>query len=374
MARVLYVVTRAQRRGAEVDATLLAAHMVPDYEPMVATLYAGADPAILGGRVPVLASGVAPGPVRKLLGISPASIRFVRSAIRDYGPDLIVAYGGEPLLHAIPAARKAKVPVLYVKISMSVEKLKRGRRRAAFRRALSRAAAVAAVAPHLASELLEDLEEERSVHITPTFRTASDVAPARHRDAVREEFGFGPDDVVAVFAGNLSSEKGPDVALEAVAGAPSNVRLVVAGDGPLAAALAERAARPDLDGRVTLLGARTDVPRLLAGADLVLSTSRQEGRPGVILEAALAGLPVVATQVGSIGDLLRDGTDGLLVAPGDVAGLTAALATLAGDAGARSRLGLAARARSSEYLPDVVLPAWRAAFEDALSTFRARSE
>ncbi len=366
MARALYVITRAQRRGAEVDATLLAAQMLPDYEPLVATLYAGADPAVLGGRVPVLASKIAPGPLRRLLGISPASVRFVRTTIRDYQPDLIVAYGGEPLLHAIPAARKAKVPVLYVKISMAVEKLKRGRRRAAFRRAVARAAAVAAVAPHLASELLEDLDVERHVHITPTFRTAADVAPARQRETVRGELGLGEDDVLAVFVGNLSAEKGPDLALEALAGGPANLHLLVAGDGPLAGTLAERAARPDLLGRVHLLGTRTDVPRLLAGADLVLSTSREEGRPGVILEAALAGLPVVATRVGSVGELVRDGMDGVLVAPGDVAGLAAALTELAGDTARRSQMGLAARAGSIEYLPDAVLPAWRAAFEAAL--------
>ena len=366
MPRALYVITRAQRRGAEVDATLLAAQLIPEYEPLVATLYAGADPAVLGGRVAVVASGVQPGPVRKLLGASPAAVRHVRRAIRQFEPDLVVAYGGEPLLHAIPAAGRKGPPVLYVKISMTAAKLKRGRRRAVFRRALGRASALAAVAPHLARELRDDLGVDREVHVTPTFRTNADVPPARMRDAVRAELRVGDDDLLAAFVGSLSEEKGPDLALEAVAGARKRVHLLVSGDGPLAGELSQRAKGRDLAGRVHLLGPRTDVSRLLAGADVVLVTSREEGRPGAVLEAALGGLPVVATAVGGIPDLVTHRVEGLLLPPGDVQSISNALNELLGDPGLRGELGRAARARSRAYLPDAALPAWRAAFEATL--------
>jgi glycosyltransferase involved in cell wall biosynthesis len=288
------------------------------------------------------------------------------AAIAEFDPALVVAYGGEPFLHAIPAARRSKTPVLYVKISMSAAKLRSGPRGAVFRRAVSRAAAVAAVAPHLARELRDDLGIDREVHVTPTFRTTADVPPARQREAVRQELGIGPDHLLAAFVGNLSQEKGPDLALEAVGKARKRIHLFVAGEGPLADSLAERATRRDLAGRVRLLGARTDVPRLLAGADLVLSMSREEGRPGVILEAALGGLPVVATAVGGVPDLVTHRREGLLVPPGDFESAATALNELLADPGLRRSLGDAARARSNDYLSPAVLPAWRAAFAAAL--------
>ena len=133
MPRALYVITRAQRRGAEVDATLLAEALGREFDPLVATLYAGGDPAVLGGRVPIQPSkATEKGPVRRLTGVDPLAVRHLRRVIKDSSPDLVVAYGGEPLLHAVRAARRAKVPVLYVKISMAYGKSRRGARRRRF--------------------------------------------------------------------------------------------------------------------------------------------------------------------------------------------------------------------------------------------------
>jgi glycosyltransferase involved in cell wall biosynthesis len=352
MARALYVITRAQRRGAEVDATLLAEALAPDYEPLVVTVYPG-DPAVLGSRVPVLAP-----PNRRL--------SIIRRTIKEAQPDLLVAYGGEPLLKTYREARRAKVPLLYVKISMAVDAARRGLRRAVLRRAMRRCAAVAAVAPHLVRELREAYGLEGTIHLTPTFRRTTDIPPARHRAAVREELGIGAEDLLAAFVGSLSEEKGPDVALEAVAKSRRRVHLLVAGDGPMSDWMARRITDRDLAGRVHLLGPRGDVPRLLAGADAVLVTSRQEGRPGVILEAALGGLPVVAMAVGGVPDLVTHRAEGLLVPPGDAEAAATALNELLADPALRRSLGEAARARSGDYLPEAVLPAWRAAFRDAL--------
>lgn len=354
MPRVLYVITRAQRRGAEVDATRLAEALAAEYEPLVATLYPG-DPSVLGSRVSIL-------PARtRTTGAS-----HVRRTIKDADPDLIVAYGGEPLLKSIREARRAKVPLLYVKISMAVPKAKRGLRRIVLRRALARCAAVTAVAPHLVHELREDFGIDGEIHLTPTFRRATDAAPARHRSAVREELGVGGDDFLAAFVGSLSEEKGPDLALEAVAKSRRRVHLLVAGDGPMADWMARRITDRDLAGRVHLLGPRGDVPRLLSGADAVLVTSREEGRPGVILEAALGGLPVVAFSVGGVPDLVTHRVEGLLIPPGDVQSAATALNELLGDPPLQRSLGEASRARSAQFLPEAVLPAWRTAFAAAL--------
>jgi glycosyltransferase involved in cell wall biosynthesis len=79
----------------------------------------------------------------------------------------------------------------------------------------------------------------------------------------------------------------------------------------------------------------------LAAADVVVSCSRTEGMPGVLIEAGLSGRPAVATDVGGVAEIVRDGETGMLVRPGDVGGLTAALVRALAE---RSRLGVAARA------------------------------
>jgi glycosyltransferase involved in cell wall biosynthesis len=123
------------------------------------------------------------------------------------------------------------------------------------------------------------------------------------------------------------------------------VRLRIAGDGPDRAALADEVRRLGLDGDVELLGTRTDVGELLAAADVFVLASDSEGLPMSVLEAMAAGLPVVASAVGGVPELVRDGDTGALVPPRDPAALAAALARLAAEPELRERLGEAGRRR-----------------------------
>ena len=97
-----------------------------------------------------------------------------------------------------------------------------------------------------------------------------------------------------------------------------------------------------------LAGSRGDVPDLLARADVFVLASRSEGAPISILEAMAAGLPVVASDVGGVGELVVDGATGLLVPAGDPAALAAALERLLADPELRRRLGAAGRERARE--------------------------
>jgi glycosyltransferase involved in cell wall biosynthesis len=125
-----------------------------------------------------------------------------------------------------------------------------------------------------------------------------------------------------------------------------SVRLRIAGDGPERAALAAEVARLGLDGDVELLGTRSDVDELLADADLFVLSSESEGLPMSVLEAMAAGLPVVASAVGGVPELVREGETGTLVPPGDSAALASAIRRIAEDPALRDRLGIAARARA----------------------------
>lgn len=165
------------------------------------------------------------------------------------------------------------------------------------------------------------------------------VDPARFR-AARATTGAP----VAVWVGVLAPVKRVDVLLDAVADVP-RLRLVVVGDGPLRGEVERRCAEPDLAGRVELAGRVDDPSRLVAGADLYVLTSDAENCPLSLLEAMASGLPVVATAVGGVPEVVRDGIDGLLCPAGDVAALTSALGRLAADPYLRSLLGGAARDR-----------------------------
>ena len=156
----------------------------------------------------------------------------------------------------------------------------------------------------------------------------------------------------ALFAGRLSAEKGIDELVEAARGLP----LVVAGDGPL------RHRVPQALGLVP----HAELLRLYARAALVACPSRREGFGVVCAEAMAYGRPVVASAVGGLLDLVRDGETGLLVPPRDVPALRAALERLLGDAELRARLGAAARERarhllSWEVVTDATMNAYRAA-------------
>ncbi|NDW00503.1 glycosyltransferase [Salipiger sp. PrR002] len=145
--------------------------------------------------------------------------------------------------------------------------------------------------------------------------------------------------------GRLSPEKGVGTVIEAarlLAGQGAAFRLSIVGDGAARGALEARAA--GLEGHVSFLGARDDVPELLARHDIYLSASRAEGLSIALLEAMSHALPAIATPAGSAFSVLDD-TTGRRVPPGDAAALAAAMAELAADAVLRQRLGLAARAR-----------------------------
>jgi glycosyltransferase involved in cell wall biosynthesis len=120
-------------------------------------------------------------------------------------------------------------------------------------------------------------------------------------------------------------------------------RLRLCGDGPLRGELEELRRRLDLEREVEFLGLRSDVDSLLASSHILVLSSGHEGMPNVVLEAMAAGRPVVATSVGDLPSLVRDGETGYLASPGDVAGLAARLIEAMADPERIRRMGLQAR-------------------------------
>jgi glycosyltransferase involved in cell wall biosynthesis len=147
------------------------------------------------------------------------------------------------------------------------------------------------------------------------------------------------DGALLAFAGRLGPAKALDVALTALAEL-DGATLLLAGDGPERAALEKRAAELGLGERARFLGAlgRDEVLRLFRAADASVLSSAWENFPHTLVEALAVGTPVVATSVGGVPEIVRDGENGLLVPPGDPASLAAALRRLLGDAELREQL------------------------------------
>jgi glycosyltransferase involved in cell wall biosynthesis len=171
--------------------------------------------------------------------------------------------------------------------------------------------------------------------------------------SLRGELGLEPDDIVVLGIGQLVPRKGFDVLLRAAeALLPSNPRLHFLVAGPEkdafpehAAELRARAAAPALGGRFHFLGSRSDVPDLLATADIFALPTRDEPFGLVIAEAMAASLPVVSTRAGGIPEVLGDSDAGILLEPDDAAGFAEAIRRLAGSPDERRERGARGRAR-----------------------------
>jgi glycosyltransferase involved in cell wall biosynthesis len=183
----------------------------------------------------------------------------------------------------------------------------------------------------------------------------SDSLVARRTDvraSVRSELGISDDEVLFVTVANLRPEKGYDVLLDAarrIADRKLPIRIASVGRGPQGALLHARHVDLNLGDRFQFLGQRDDVLRLLAGADAFVLASRQEGLPVVLMEATSVGIPIVATSVGGVPQVLTHEVDALVVPPDDPTALAEAMARLALDPELRVRLGRQAKVRSSMF-------------------------
>jgi glycosyltransferase involved in cell wall biosynthesis len=181
-----------------------------------------------------------------------------------------------------------------------------------------------------------------------------DMAPARPeaRTETREALGLTVDQPVIGTVAALRAQKALDVLIEAVAllrpQFPELVALIVGGTTAQpdeTERLSAVAKQVGVDSAVRFLGRRSDIPELLAAMDIALTTSDYEGSPLSVMEYMEAGLPVVATRVGGVPDIVVDGETGVIVPPRDPAAVAREVARLLEHADEARRMGAAGRSR-----------------------------
>lgn len=172
------------------------------------------------------------------------------------------------------------------------------------------------------------------------------------RAAVRAELGIDDEEWVVGTIANFREQKDYPNLLAAARlltdrGVP--VRFVAVGQGPLETEMRRRSDELGLADRVIFTGFRDDAARVMAAVDVFTLASKWEGLPVALMEALALGLPVVATNVGGVGEAMHDDVDGLLVPPGDAEALADALQRVFADGELRRRLADAASCRASEF-------------------------
>ena len=174
------------------------------------------------------------------------------------------------------------------------------------------------------------------------------AADADARARTREALGLGDEHVAVGCVARLVWFKGLDALIDAIPGVVrdhAQARFFIVGEGPLKEQLLAQARQLGIADKLVFLGERDDVAALLAAFDVFVLPSVSEGMPITILEAMAAAKPIVATDVGGVGEMIEDQVSGLLVPARAPGALADALNALVGDARRRERMGEAAKAR-----------------------------
>lgn len=178
----------------------------------------------------------------------------------------------------------------------------------------------------------------------------------------------GTTPVRILFVGRLADGKGLFDLLDAVAGIDAAVCLDIVGDRPLADDLAAAVRRRDLDDIVNLHGHRSDVERVMAAADVFVLPSYREGTPRVVTEARATGLPVVATDIAGLPEMVHDGETGFLVEPGDVEALRDRLTRLVESPELRRQMGERGRDGLAKFDRETAANAYRDLYRSVLAS------
>ena len=350
--RIVHLVGRSQRRGAEMVALELGHELdALGHSNRVLALTTGFD----GGRDPAIE------PLARMREVGshhvPRLAWLLRRALARETADVLLLHGGSAAQVAAVALPRRGGPLLvWQRILGFPPRVRNPIQRRWWELVANRMDAAVALTPDLGVEL------RRLGYLGPLWHIANYRTPDRFVDVDREtaarrlrtEVGVLDDDVHLIgFVGHLVEQKQPlrtlDV-LEAVLKHGERAHLVVAGDGPLRARLEQEIAMRDLGRDVTLLGQREDVELVYAGVEVTVLTSDAEGIPGVVIEAQMAGCPVVSFPLGGVRDVMLDGETGVVLSRFDTTLMADAVSALLADPRRRASMGAHARARSARVL------------------------
>ena len=340
---VFHLLSSLQTAGAETTSVALVDGLrCQGHAARLATMRSDRDgvPAALAAQAGIPRDHLGAPRIVSPLAMLRAALRFRRSR-----PCLVHAQDRDAALFGFVAARLAGVPFVITRHVLDDAEAGRGAaaKRALLGRVLRHAGRVVAVSGAVAAILrATDRVDPRKVTVVPNGLEPDRFRPGDPAEA-RSRLGW-PDAVTVTMVAALRPGKGHEVFLAAarrVRDIDPSVRFVAVGDGELRASL-----EPSADGCADFVGARADIPEVLDASDIVVLPSEAEALPTVLIEAAFAGRPAVATSVGGVPEVVADGVTGLLVGRNDAAAFADSILRLVRSPAERARMGTAARARA----------------------------
>ncbi len=282
-------------------------------------------------------------------GLDWACRKKLRDLLRRIQPTVLLAHQYTPFFYSSLARGFARrPPIIFIEHGRHFPDPRKLRRILVNRLIFRNGDAVIAVAQSVKRAVVskEGIPEHRCYVIPNGIDPGPYLAAEARRAEVRRELGLADDEVAVIQVARLDPLKDHATAIAAVEQIDgSRVRLLMVGDGPEEARLRERVNQSPKRERFRFLGYRQDIPDLLAAADVFLLSSISEGLPVTVLEAMAAGLPVVATSVGDLGEAVENGVTGYLVPPREPDQLAAALQQLCASPQRRRQFGVAGRTR-----------------------------
>ena len=226
-----------------------------------------------------------------------------------------------------------------------------------------------AVSPSLGRRFCQSssvpLDKLRVISYGTDLRAVDRVTVERVSE-LRQQLCFRSDDIVIGSVGRLVEQKDYATQLRAFAFAAARVpglRMVIAGDGPLRSSLEDLTRDLGIADRVRFLGNWNDVPALLRSVDFFALASKFEPFGVALLEAKAAGLPIVATAVNEIPEIVQDGESGLLAVPENASSMAGLFVRLAEDRALRSRFGARSRAEAQQYSLQAAVAAYESLYD-----------
>jgi glycosyltransferase involved in cell wall biosynthesis len=338
--RVLFLSHAFMVGGAEEMVLNLVRHLPPRFEPAVACIHEAGPigEEIRRTGVPFTVLGLTPGIAR------PLDVLRLRDALLALAPTIVHTFLLTGSLYGRFAAQMTNVPIVIgteVNIYENKRPLHARLERWLMRGTDAVVASAASVKDYYVTQVGADPGKVEVIYNAVDW---AQLHTTISRDEFRKSAGVPVDAPVAGIIARLTEQKAHRVLFEAMAApALSNLHLIVVGDGELRDDLRSRVDALGIAGRVHFLGARRDLGNVLGAIDIFAMPSYWEGLPLSMVLAMGAGLPVVASRVAGIPEVVNDRVSGLLVDPGNSDQLARALAALVADPGLRRRLGDEAR-------------------------------
>ena len=328
--------------GAEEMVLNLVRHLPPRFEPMVCCIH---EEGPIGEEIrrtgtPVVVLGLTPG-IRR-----PHDVFGIAAYLRASKPQIVHTFLLTASLYGRLAAILARVPIV-IGTEVNIYEHKRRAHALAERVLMAGTDRLVVSAESVRDFYVTQVHADRAkIDVIYNAVDFSQAQPTMSRAEMRGALGIPEDARVAGTIARLTEQKGHRYLFEALASQRSlaDVHLLVVGGGEQRDALVNDVEQKGLSARVHFLGPRRDLGNLLAAMDLFVLASLWEGLPLSLVLAMGAGVPIVATRVAGIPEVVADGRTGLLVPPRDANALGLALARLLGDPDLRRRFGDEARA------------------------------